>query len=408
VRLTKGGFSLPGQTVNVATTQGSLNSASGITDSNGEAFFILRSRYGFQPTRPTNSSPGTAAITATATVLLPAGSRFVDQQDPDSRQRLVLGQNTQVTAQALGTRTWVQTDNVIIAHKFEDRNFSGVQEEDEPDLAGWQFTLTVAAGAAPVQYTANSDSSGNVYFYSRITGNGTYTVTEALPDGWIGSTPLSQSRTRTDQDLWNQWHANFGNARYSIIEVSKFLDLNGDGVWDNAGEPALPGWQFALYKWLGTDWAQHRGGTTGPDGRVVFTDLAGGQYKIVERLESRPGYVNTTPLEQIVSLGYPDRMAVTFGNRGALSISGAKWHDLDGDGVWDAGEPGLPGWTIQLNGGPRGANWITTTTAGGSYAFANLEPGTYTVTESLQVGWSRSAPAGGGYTVVSTGSTQGP
>jgi hypothetical protein len=224
----------------------------------------------------------------------------------------------------------------------------------------------VAAGAAPVQYTANSDSSGNVYFYSRITGNGTYTVTEALPDGWIGSTPLSQSRTRTDQDLWNQWHANFGNARYSIIEVSKFLDLNGDGVWDNAGEPALPGWQFALYKWLGTDWAQHRGGTTGPDGRVVFTDLAGGQYKIVERLESRPGYVNTTPLEQIVSLGYPDRMAVTFGNRGALSISGAKWHDLDGDGVWDAGEPGLPGWTIQLNGGPRGANWTTTTVSTGS------------------------------------------
>jgi hypothetical protein len=146
VRLTKGGFSLPGQTVNVATTQGSLNSASGITDSNGEAFFILRSRYGFQPTRPTNSSPGTAAITATATVLLPAGSRFVDQQDPDSRQRLVLGQNTQVTAQALGTRTWVQTDNVIIAHKFEDRNFSGVQEEDEPDLAGWQFTLRQAQG----------------------------------------------------------------------------------------------------------------------------------------------------------------------------------------------------------------------------------------------------------------------
>ena len=27
-------------------------------------------------------------------------------------------------------------------------------------------------------------------------------------------------------------------------------------------------------------------------------------------------------------------------------IHGTKWNDLDGDGVWDEGEPGLAGWTI--------------------------------------------------------------
>ena len=38
-----------------------------------------------------------------------------------------------------------------------------------------------------------------------------------------------------------------------------------------------------------------------------------------------------------------------FGNFATGDIHGYKWHDVDGNGAWDPGEPGLNGWTIYLD-----------------------------------------------------------
>ncbi|MDQ1301634.1 MAG: Ig-like protein, partial [Chloroflexota bacterium] len=379
VRLTKGAAPLANYTVTVTTTLGTLNTASLLTDSGGAATFVM-----------TGTVTGTAAITASALVDLPAGSRFIDQASPDVWQRLVLGQMTRAVVQAQGTHRWVDATNLIIAHKFEDKNYNGIQEEGEPDLAGWEFTLTTPGGT----FTGVTDSGGNAYFQDVIVGDGAYTLTETLPAGWINSTPLSQGALRVPADPWTRWQADFGNARYSIVEVLKFLDVNGDGVRDAGQEPPLPGWQFALYRWNGANWAQHRGGTTGPDGRLVFTDLTAGQYRTVEQLDNHPGYTNTTPLAVETALGYPMWQTVLFGNRGALTVSGSKFSDLDADGVHDAGEPGLPGWTLQLSGGPHGLVVTTTTDGGGAYQFENIEPGVYTLTELAQAGWAQTYPAG--------------
>ena len=40
---------------------------------------------------------------------------------------------------------------------------------------------------------------------------------------------------------------------------------------------------------------------------------------------------------------------LNFANVELSEISGIKWHDLDGDGVFDVGEPPLPGWSIYLD-----------------------------------------------------------
>jgi len=66
-------------------------------------------------------------------------------------------------------------------------------------------------------------------------------------------------------------------------------------------------------------------------------------------------------------------------------IQGTKWHDLDGDGTWDPGEPALSGWQIYLDINNDG-QWDDpepreVTDADGRYAFIDLEPGTYTVAE---------------------------
>ncbi|HLF15797.1 MAG TPA: SdrD B-like domain-containing protein [Bacteroidota bacterium] len=80
------------------------------------------------------------------------------------------------------------------------------------------------------------------------------------------------------------------------------------------------------------------------------------------------------------------------------SIEGYKFRDRDGDGIRDAGEPGLEGWYISLN-GP--VNAVTQTDTSGYYAFTDLPPGGYLITEDNQVGWIQTLPSDpGSYTVV--------
>ena len=78
------------------------------------------------------------------------------------------------------------------------------------------------------------------------------------------------------------------------------------------------------------------------------------------------------------------------------SIQGLKWHDLDQDGLKDAGEPGLAGWTIYLDSDDDNQldpeEIFTTTSAEGSYSFTELFPGNYIVREVLQLGWLQTSP----------------
>ncbi|MGC8879601.1 MAG: SdrD B-like domain-containing protein [Anaerolineae bacterium] len=374
VRLTKGGQPLIGYTVSVSASRGTLDKNSGTTDATGSVPFTLTNGTGFS---------GTAYITATARVTLPAGSRFVHATDPLGKQRLVLGQSTPVTVTATARKTWISATNVIIAHKFEDSNYNAVQDAGEPDLSGWVFTLTVPSGAT---YTSTTGADGRAYFYNKVGDDGAYTLMETPKSPtWTNTTPLSQTCWRSNGQGCSAWIAHFGNARYSIIEVIKFLDLDGDGVWDT-GEPPLPNWQFELRKGD----AAYLGGTTGPDGRLSFTHLDGGSYTVLEHL--KPGYTNTTAISQTLNLGYPEKKTLYFGNRGALSISGMKWNDVDGDGQKDSEESGLLGWEITLSGGPRNLITSTLTDDSGAYHFDNLEPGVYVVSETLRSGWTQTYP----------------
>ena len=75
-------------------------------------------------------------------------------------------------------------------------------------------------------------------------------------------------------------------------------------------------------------------------------------------------------------------------------LSGQKWNDLNGDGVWDAGEPVLANWPITVN--PGGS---TTTDSNGYYYFNGLSPGPHTVSEGGQSGWVQTFPVNGVHNV---------
>ncbi len=83
------------------------------------------------------------------------------------------------------------------------------------------------------------------------------------------------------------------------------------------------------------------------------------------------------------------------------AIAGMKFNDLDGDGVKDANEPGLPGWTINLEQPAGNVIATRTTDGGGEYIFSNLNPGDYVVSEVQDPCWTQTyPPAPGTHTVT--------
>jgi hypothetical protein len=74
-----------------------------------------------------------------------------------------------------------------------------------------------------------------------------------------------------------------------------------------------------------------------------------------------------------------------------------KFNDLDGDGVKDAGEPGLDGWVIHLFIANKSVHQTYTTAGGGLYSFS-VPAGTYTICEQLVVSvppWVQTFPTAG-------------
>jgi len=151
-------------------------------------------------------------------------------------------------------------------------------------------------------------------------------------------------------------------------------DRDGDGVKD-ADENGLEGVTVAL---SGDASATT---VTALDGSYSFGSLAAGTYAL-ESL-GPDGYSPTTdtPLQVVLPA---DDATVTGADFGWMedpveptgTISGAVWNDVDGDGVWDAGESGLAGVTVALSGG---ASATTATGPDGSYSFGALAAGDYAV-----------------------------
>jgi hypothetical protein len=119
---------------------------------------------------------------------------------------------------------------------------------------------------------------------------------------------------------------------------------------------------------------------------------------------SRPGL-------QTVAVTDGQTATADFGDFRLGSVSGRVFNDLNHNGVSDAGEPGLAGWLVYLDGNGNGRYdaWERSaiTDANGNYTLDGLRAGTFTLAESLRTpGWFRTAPAGGTYRVTITTSGQ--
>lgn len=179
-----------------------------------------------------------------------------------------------------------------------------------------------------------------------------------------------------------------------VICGAKFNDLNGDGVWDQAAEPTLPGWEIIL-EGNGVFTFTH----TNADGRYCFFGLPvqpnGSVFILEEQMQSGwqqtfpPGGIHEIPLQP--GQGFEDAHFGNHQEEEMPGIHGRKFYDLNNNGEYNDGEPGLPGWTITLMGG-SGVSVTTTTDDYGRYWFTELLTDTYTISEVQQNGWTQTFP----------------
>lgn len=181
----------------------------------------------------------------------------------------------------------------------------------------------------------------------------------------------------------------------------KVNDKNCDGK--NQNEPGLPGWTITATN-VATGASVST--TTDANGFYYFNNLPPGVYTISEG--NQLGWTQTIPGgppgTYTVQLGAGQVVQKDFANCRRVEqlpgkISGRKIHDINCNGKDDI-EPGLQGWVITATNTSSGATVSAVTDASGFYSFNNLPAGTYTISETLQSGWTQSIPGGSGnYTV---------
>ncbi|MEM9598078.1 MAG: SdrD B-like domain-containing protein, partial [Acidobacteriota bacterium] len=180
-----------------------------------------------------------------------------------------------------------------------------------------------------------------------------------------------------------------------------WLDVDGDGVQD-IGEPGIPNVDLQLFD-VGLDGAVGGGDdvlldtvTTDAFGAYLFPGLDAGTYyvdvvdpTVPAGLTLSPGGADPT---SAITVALGDVfLDADFGYRNDTAdavIGNYVWHDVDGDGVQDPGEPGIGGVTVDLvsagldgilGTGDDVVEGTATTTDDGWYLFTGVTPGDYVV-----------------------------
>ena len=209
------------------------------------------------------------------------------------------------------------------------------------------WSVTIAAG----ELNAVTDASGK-YVISNVPA-GTHLLREVLPPGWIQTYPGSGPQTVIHTaGQFHRFH-NFGNAYAGTISGGVFNDDNADGV-NNPGEDLLGG--FTIYADL-----NNNGQFDPTDPSTTSTNRFGyvlNGIPIEEPITLReiPPFsagtqweISTAPAPVELTFAQPRASLRNFGAFRRGSIAGFKFHDFDGDGTFDALEPGLQGWTVYLD-----------------------------------------------------------
>lgn len=240
-------------------------------------------------------------------------------------------------------------------------------------------TGTPAASGAPTFHNGNTGtiSHGNPHTYT--VSPGTYSVSETVPTGWkeVGNT-CNDIVIANGEDK----ECTITNTKYGSITIVKDARPSSDEIFRFTTGAGL--FNFTLVDNLDDS-----------NPSKVFDNLLPGTYSVSETEPDGWDLTSATCTDgspvTAINLSAGEDITCTFVNEKRGSISGHKFHDLDGKaGTTDDRHP-VSGWTIFIdkdgNGKLNEGEDFRITGADGKYSFANLKPGTYKIVELMKAGW---------------------
>ncbi|MEM7390993.1 MAG: SdrD B-like domain-containing protein, partial [Verrucomicrobiota bacterium] len=284
---------------------------------------------------------------------------------------------------------------------FEDIDGDGLFDpEDTNGVAGATVRLQIGAGNTP-HATTKTDGNGFYQFTNLLPE--IYRVIEDDPAGFVstadrdGGDPSRIDLTLLSRDV--SVSNDFLDARPATVNGSVYEDEDADGVFDLGFDQPLAGVTVTL---TSTNGSFTQAMLTDASGNFSFSNVPPGDYFIMET--NLPGFFSTGDSDG----PNDDRIFAVLASGGSSGghrfldaqpgiISGLVLEDLNGNGMFDAGDNGgvmnadvflvdSNGVTVQT----------TMTDAGGNYTFTNINPGLYMVHETNPPGFFSTGDVDGG------------
>ncbi len=307
-----------------------------------------------------------------------------------------------------------------------DLDADGIQDPSEPGIPGVAVDITWddPATGAPQSYSTVTagDGSYGVPLAVGLPADTDVTVTVDTASPNLSGLTQSYDRDGTVDDATTEQITTGDTVLPSGPIADLAFDFGytpdgtqqlGDKVWwdaDNsggatngAGEPGIPGVDITA-TWAGWDDVLGNGDdidfltTTDAAGNYLFPNVPVGDYRITLDSGDLPNGLDlatfdldgtgTAHVVDVVLDPAEAQLDIDFSYTGTGSLGDTVWFDDDADGTIDPGEPGLGGATVRATwDGPNGIAGdaddvvLTTVTAfDGTYGFANLPHGRFTVT----------------------------
>ena len=292
---------------------------------------------------------------------------------------------------------------------YVDANNNGSMDSGEAPISGVLVTLTGTDDLGDsVSQSTNTDATG-AYSFGDLRP-GTYTLTETQPAVYLdGKDTIGTPGGTTGNDEFSNIVLDsgvdgvmndFGELLPSSLAGFVYVDANNNGSMDS-GEAPIAGVMITL---TGTDDLGNsvsQSTNTDATGAYSFGDLRPGTYTLTETqpavyldgkdtIGTPGGTTGNDEFSNIVLDSGVDGVMNDFGELLPASLSGFVYVDANNNGSMDSGEAPIAGVLVTLTGTDDLGNSVsqsTNTDATGIYAFGNLRPGTYTLTETQPAGY---------------------
>lgn len=248
----------------------------------------------------------------------------------------------------------------VIGHIYLDTNGNGVQDAGEPNIPGLDVEITDSLGNLTVVTTnANGDYTAEV-----PPGNTQTNIDENDPDfpsGFIqtdGVDPTNVIAVAGETvDAGDD-----GYFQGNSIGDTVYSEQGGNPNLQDAGDPGIPNVLVTLTPPVTVDLGAGNGvpisQTTDANGNYNFVGLPDGNYRVTvtqpsgstQTQDPDGGNDNTSAVSVSAGASNVDQDFGYQNNVPTGRIGDRIYSDLNGNGLQDAGEPGLAGITVQISG----------------------------------------------------------